>query len=74
MKPSWQGSHSGRRKEKSWRKKVECHRFPEAASVAQTINLEMGGEKSGHEKGMREAGHCYSSEPVSATGLEMKSS
>lgn len=56
----------------SLRKKAGHHRGPEAASVAQTTNLEIGGKKAGHGEDLSEAGHSYSSELVSATGLGMK--
>lgn len=61
-----------RAKFESLRKKAGHHRQPEAASVAQTTNLEIGGKKAGHEKGMSGARHSYSPEPVSATGIGMK--
>lgn len=58
MKASWLGSHRNDKKRKamfeSSRKKTGGHRCPVAASVTQ---LETGGKKSGHEKGLGEAGH-----------------
>lgn len=61
MKASWLGSHRNDRKRRtmfeSSRKKTGGHRCPVAASVAQTTTLETGGKKSGHEKGLGEAGH-----------------